>query len=108
MNDTDTKPAAKPRANPLEEGAMRVRVLTFRANAPMPQGLEEQNVMRMVADMPRPDKPRYRIMYLPRIDKYLVRAYKPDSRAIANEPTSAPTHTFMIPGDWAIAEFAEP
>ncbi len=91
------KQAAKPRTTPssLEEGAIRVHALHFRGGVDTPT---EQQVMR-ISEKPRTGRPTYRIVFLPRIDKYLVRSFE--------HGRDEPDHTFMVPADWAIAEFAE-
>lgn len=91
------KPAAK-QPSPLEEGSMRVHALHFRGGVDIPHC--EQQVAR-ISEVPRAGKHTYRISFLPRIDKFLVRAFGPD------RPEAPPVATFMIPADWALAEFPE-
>jgi hypothetical protein len=86
------------RGNPLEDGAIRIRKLSFARGVDLPT--EQQRAS--ISDAPRTGLPAYRIWFLPRIDKYLVRSWEPGKE---NGP---PSHTFLIPGDWAVAEFAEP
>lgn len=91
---SDEKPNPK-KPSALEDGAIRVRALHFRGGVDVPS---EQQVMR-ITEVPRSGRCTYAIAFLPRIDKYLVRSFDSDKKT--------PTHTFLIPGDWAIAEFAE-
>lgn len=99
MSDPNTDKPRPAKPNPLEEGAVRVRKLLFNATGGVDLPTEQRRAS--ITESPRADGPNYRIMFLPRIDKFLVRAYMP------GKPDAAPTHTFMIPGDWAVAEFAE-
>lgn len=87
-----------PAKSALEDGALRVKRLTFRGGGvDLPN---EQQQMR-ISEITRAGKPQYRIWFVPRIDKYLVREY------MADKPCETPLCTFLVPGDWALAEFAE-
>lgn len=100
MNEPQQKPAPKQAAKPpIEEGAIRVRSLTFATGINLPSGIDDQQAMRM-SEAPRPGKPSYAISFLPRVDKYLVRVFPADRKG-------PPSHTLLIPGAWAVAEFAE-
>jgi hypothetical protein len=87
-----------PAKSALEDGALRVKRLTFRGvGVDLPN---EQQQMR-ISEVMRAGKPQYRIWFVPRLDKYLVREY------MADKPCETPMCTFLVPGDWALAEFAE-
>lgn len=95
-NKATAPAAAKSIPRALDEtDAVVVRKLMFRESIDVPG---EQGI-RSVAGTDRPGKPHYRILWLPRVNVYLVRASElrgPDNRQ--------PTHTFMVPHAWAIAE----
>lgn len=106
MNETTTaaKPApTKPSPAPTktapraldETDAVPVRKLMFRESVDVPG---EQGV-RSLAALERPGKPLYQILWLPRVNVYLVRATE-----LRGPGSRQPTHTFTIPNAWAIAE----
>lgn len=92
-----TKPApAKVVPRALDEtDAVVVQRLLFRESVDVPG---EQGI-RSIGTHDRMGKPRYQILWLPRVNVYLVRAWE-----LRPASDARPTHTFTIPCLWAIAE----
>lgn len=104
MTETMKPPATKPQPKPMEDG-VRVRTLMFNAQG----GIDlpnEQRQARLQTAIVRPDKPRYEVMYVPRLGGYLVRefaSWKEGDKL--NTPKGEMKCEFLIPREWALAEF---
>lgn len=93
-----TPPASKPKTAPRaldETDAVPVRRLMFRESVDVPG---EQGV-RALTNTERSGKPSYQILWLPRVNVYLVRASELRGGGVRQL-----MQTFTIPEAWAIAD----
>jgi len=104
MSEDDKKKITSPPQPPkYGDDALRVKTLYFKGSVDLPT---EQQQARM-STIERTGRPRYEITLLPRIGMYHVRAFDPRPSDIAVD-SPKPTHTFLIPLDWAVAELEIP
>jgi hypothetical protein len=100
MSDAQ-KPKPTPTVTRTPDEPIRVKELRFIATGgvPLPHGLSQQ-AARLIAGEP-PGKPRFEILFAPRMGVYVVRAFAP--RTGDGRP-GAQTHEFLIPREWAVAD----
>lgn len=100
--ENDDKKKAAPAVRGPDE-PIRMRELRFhhQGGVDLPN---EQRVSR-ITTVERVDRPRYEIDYLPRVDKYRVKEYKPSQAA--GKPSDVLVLTFLVPGDWCLGVLAD-
>lgn len=100
MSEDDKKPPLKfpDSSKRILDDAVHVRTLYFKGSADLPT---EQQQAR-ISNIERSGRPRYEILYLPRIGMYHVCAFEP--RGAGDGRPQKPTHTFLVPREWAVAD----